>query len=73
MIEKELKTISKQVSQAIRTFNINGQIQAVNVQDNIETEARMVIPVPLPCGGVVVVGQETILYNGYVDHCNSIA
>lgn len=44
MIEKELKTISK--------------------QDNIETEARMVIPVPLPCGGVVVVGQETILYNG---------
>ncbi|VDO74386.1 unnamed protein product [Heligmosomoides polygyrus] len=49
MIEKELKTISKQVSQAIRTFNIN---------------ARMVIPVPLPCGGVVVVGQETILYNG---------
>ncbi|KAK6052443.1 CPSF A subunit region [Cooperia oncophora] len=44
MVEKELKTISK--------------------QDNIETEARMVIPVPLPCGGVIVVGQETILYNG---------
>ncbi|VDL83163.1 unnamed protein product [Nippostrongylus brasiliensis] len=32
--------------------------------DNIETEARMVIPVPMPCGGVIVVGQETILYNG---------
>ncbi|KAK5982584.1 DNA damage-binding protein, partial [Trichostrongylus colubriformis] len=44
MVEKELKTISK--------------------QDNIETEARMIIPVPLPCGGVIVVGQETILYNG---------
>ncbi|XGW30811.1 hypothetical protein V3C99_009628 [Haemonchus contortus] len=43
MVEKELKTVSK--------------------QDNIETEARMVIPVPLPCGGVIVVGQETILYN----------
>ncbi|RCN24028.1 hypothetical protein ANCCAN_30283, partial [Ancylostoma caninum] len=24
----------------------------------------MVIPVPLPCGGVIVIGQETILYNG---------
>ncbi|PIO55760.1 hypothetical protein TELCIR_22852, partial [Teladorsagia circumcincta] len=46
MVEKELKTISK--------------------QDNIETEARMVIPVPLPCGGVIVVGQETILYNGFL-------
>ncbi|VDM57392.1 unnamed protein product [Angiostrongylus costaricensis] len=43
VVEKELKTVSK--------------------QDNIETEARMIIPVPQPCGGVVVVGQETILYN----------
>ncbi|EYB86908.1 hypothetical protein Y032_0271g887 [Ancylostoma ceylanicum] len=40
------------------------ELKTISKQDNIETEARMVIPVPLPCGGVIVIGQETILYNG---------
>ncbi|KJH52137.1 hypothetical protein DICVIV_01723 [Dictyocaulus viviparus] len=58
MVDKELKTISKQVEIWLSTCNVFHRIK-----DNIETEARMVIPVPLPCGGVIVVGQETILYN----------
>ncbi|WKY04589.1 hypothetical protein Q1695_005528 [Nippostrongylus brasiliensis] len=43
---------------------VDKELKTVSKQDNIETEARMVIPVPMPCGGVIVVGQETILYNG---------
>ncbi|ENN77681.1 hypothetical protein YQE_05832, partial [Dendroctonus ponderosae] len=32
-------------------------------QDNVETEASMVIPVPSPLGGAIVIGQESILYH----------
>lgn len=32
-------------------------------QDNIETEASMVIPVPEPLGGAIIIGQESILYH----------
>ncbi|CAG0890331.1 unnamed protein product [Darwinula stevensoni] len=32
-------------------------------QDNVETEASLVIPVPLPFGGALIVGEETITYH----------
>lgn len=32
-------------------------------QDNVETEASMVIPVPEPLCGAIVIGQESILYH----------
>lgn len=32
-------------------------------QDNIEAEATMIISIPQPIGGAIVVGQETILYH----------
>lgn len=32
-------------------------------QDNVETEATMLIPVPLPLGGAIVIGQESIVYH----------
>lgn len=38
-------------------------------QDNVETEATMLIPVPSPLGGAIVIGQESIVYHdgsGYV-------
>ncbi|KAG8227614.1 hypothetical protein J437_LFUL011164 [Ladona fulva] len=38
-------------------------------QDNVETEASMVIPVPEPLSGAIIIGQESILYhngNNYV-------
>lgn len=38
-------------------------------QDNVETEATMLIPVPSPLGGSIVIGQESIVYhdgNSYV-------
>ncbi|KAI5740244.1 hypothetical protein M8J76_002026 [Diaphorina citri] len=32
-------------------------------QDNIEMEASLVIPVPEPLGGAIIIGQESILYH----------
>ncbi|KAF2894969.1 hypothetical protein ILUMI_11202 [Ignelater luminosus] len=32
-------------------------------QDNVETEASMIIPVPSPLCGAIVIGQESILYH----------
>ncbi|KAF5280874.1 hypothetical protein FQR65_LT03023 [Abscondita terminalis] len=32
-------------------------------QDNVETEASMIIPVPSPLCGAIIVGQESILYH----------
>lgn len=32
-------------------------------QDNVETEASMIIPVPSPLGGAIIIGQESILYH----------
>ena len=32
-------------------------------QDNVETEASMLIPVPSPICGAIVIGQENILYH----------
>ncbi|XP_014225976.1 DNA damage-binding protein 1 [Trichogramma pretiosum] len=32
-------------------------------QDNVEREAMMVIPVPSPIGGAIIIGQESILYH----------
>ena len=32
-------------------------------QDNVETEASMLIPVPEPCGGALIIGQESITYH----------
>ncbi|XP_059472612.1 DNA damage-binding protein 1 [Neocloeon triangulifer] len=32
-------------------------------QDNIDSDASLIIPVPEPCGGAIIVGQETILYH----------
>lgn len=39
-------------------------------QDNVETEATMLIPVPLPLGGAIVIGQESIVYH---DGCSYAA
>ncbi|XP_034833854.1 DNA damage-binding protein 1 [Maniola hyperantus] len=32
-------------------------------QDNVETEASVLIPVPSPLGGAIVIGQESIVYH----------
>lgn len=32
-------------------------------QDNVEAEATMLIPVPSPLGGAIVIGQESIVYH----------
>ncbi|CAH0728160.1 unnamed protein product, partial [Brenthis ino] len=32
-------------------------------QDNVETEASILIPVPSPLGGAIVIGQESIVYH----------
>lgn len=32
-------------------------------QDNVETEATMLIPVPSPLGGAIVIGQESVVYH----------
>lgn len=32
-------------------------------QDNVEMEASMVIPVPSPLCGAIIIGQESILYH----------
>lgn len=32
-------------------------------QDNVETEATMLIPVPSPTRGAIVIGQESIVYH----------
>lgn len=32
-------------------------------QDNVETEATMLIPVPSPLGGAIVIGQESIIFH----------
>lgn len=32
-------------------------------QDNVETEASMLIPVPYPLCGAIIIGQESILYH----------
>ncbi|XP_055588358.1 DNA damage-binding protein 1 [Uranotaenia lowii] len=32
-------------------------------QDNVETEATMLIPVPTPLGGALVIGQESVVYH----------
>lgn len=32
-------------------------------QDNVETEASILIPVPSPLCGAIVIGQESILYH----------
>ncbi|XP_053685070.1 DNA damage-binding protein 1 [Sabethes cyaneus] len=32
-------------------------------QDNVETEATMLIPVPTPLGGAIVIGQESVVYH----------
>lgn len=32
-------------------------------QDNVETESSMVIPVPSPLCGAIIIGQEHILYH----------
>ncbi|XP_050293342.1 DNA damage-binding protein 1 [Anthonomus grandis grandis] len=32
-------------------------------QDNVETEASIIIPVPSPIGGALIIGQESILYH----------
>ncbi|KAJ8941355.1 hypothetical protein NQ314_010418 [Rhamnusium bicolor] len=31
--------------------------------DNVETEASIIIPVPSPLGGAIIIGQESILYH----------
>merc|ERR1719245_339566 len=38
-------------------------------QDNVEREAAMLIPVPEPHGGVIIIGTESITYhNGTMNH-----
>lgn len=37
-------------------------------QDNVETEATMLIPVPTPLGGAIVIGQESIVYHDGVTY-----
>ncbi|CAD6191269.1 unnamed protein product [Caenorhabditis auriculariae] len=41
---------------------IDKELKPFSKQENIENEASTLIPVPSPCGGVIVIGQESILY-----------
>ena len=38
-------------------------LPSYSTQDNVETEATMVIAVPSPLGGALIVGQESIAYH----------
>ena len=43
------------------------------VQNNLDNGAGLLIPVPLPLGGVIIVGEQTIVYyNGFVFKAISI-
>jgi len=37
-------------------------------QDNVETEASLLIPVPEPFGGALIIGQESITYHNGVTY-----
>lgn len=37
-------------------------------QDNVETEASKIIPVPSPLGGAIVIGQESIVYHDGINY-----
>ncbi|XP_037044734.1 DNA damage-binding protein 1 [Bradysia coprophila] len=37
-------------------------------QDNVETEATMLIPVPSPLGGAIVIGMESIVYHDGINY-----
>ncbi|XP_072033765.1 DNA damage-binding protein 1-like [Amphiura filiformis] len=51
----------------VKTYEINLREKELNKgpwkQDNVETEASMVISVPQPFGGALIVGQESITYH----------
>uniref|UniRef100_A0A915DD30 DNA damage-binding protein 1 n=1 Tax=Ditylenchus dipsaci TaxID=166011 RepID=A0A915DD30_9BILA len=42
-------------------------------QSNIEAEATLLIPVPAPYGGLIIVGQESICYQKSANQCTSIS
>ncbi|XP_038067172.1 DNA damage-binding protein 1-like [Patiria miniata] len=51
----------------VKTYEINLREKEFNKgpwkQDNVETEASMVVTVPKPCGGALIIGQESITYH----------
>lgn len=51
----------------MKTYEINLREKEFNKgpwkQDNVETEASMVVTVPKPCGGALIIGQESITYH----------
>ena len=51
----------------MKTYEINLREKELNKglwkQDNVETEASMVIAVPQPFGGALIIGQESITYH----------
>ncbi|KAI1309419.1 DNA damage-binding protein 1 [Halotydeus destructor] len=57
-------------SRHVKTYEINSRekefVKGPWRQDNIESEASILIPVPAPLGGAIIVGQESITY-----HCGS--
>lgn len=60
----------------VKTYEINLQNKEFQKgpwkQDNVETEAGMVIAVPEPFGGALIIGQESITYQKG-EHCLPVA
>lgn len=47
-------------------ISLRGEKEFVKIpwrHDNVETEASIIIPVPSPLGGAIIIGQESILYS----------
>jgi DNA damage-binding protein 1 len=65
------KEFVKVNSACFKIFKINAScnfLQTPWKQDNIDAEACLIIPVPEPFSGAIVVGQETILYHDGVNY-----
>jgi len=46
----------------IKVLNSNQNAKNINILGNIEAEATLLVPIPTPYGGLVVVGQQSISY-----------
>lgn len=56
----------------VRTYSVEMDKKKIGAgpwhQANVESGANVLIPVKMPMGGVIIVGQQTIVYHSGVDH-----
>jgi DNA damage-binding protein 1 len=69
--DKEFVKVNIHLSPCNKILKINAHCNCLQTpwkQDNIDAEACLIIPVPEPFNGAIVVGQETILYHDGVNY-----